>query len=606
MILVKPAKFTMTPANWIYLIISTISLFQNFSECNCLWSSLFLNADITFIFTPECSKLLDENRDFPYFQKLRAGNPYTPQRQIILCRTTSAFNSSNGINPLRRYAYLGTEKSPRPKAIFVPVDATTGYNQASTNLKCEYLIKDSSLVLRQEYIFGYTLLHRDGACFKYAAQIIGTAKLFLFQEGINSSLLIPCLTCDPKIFIQVERFLLSGVRRAWDLENTNMHKYFAFLSNFVRVKCSLHYREFLNVFNNYCLIQEIADKHNLTLLNYVDNDHVFFSSKSIGVLFIIELGMPNSDYLTYIIRYCAINFITVTDYPSPAGGVETFMSPLDLGSWICLLISAIAVAGFLASLVIADGSLWTAYIPLIADKLVTIICLLLGQVGDSSGKPYRTGKVAILLVVLWLFGNLILMGNFYQGSIYSCLTVQFPPEVPRSVGDLENWKIPMITMDSFIRANDLPPISLLLDDIIPSLLFKNSDKPEFTHFLKNVQGKILPAWEYPGTTLSYESEKVGYPKTVILIKQDARELVRTIGNLLTKRRYVMNRGDSPFQFSVAGFGSKHLYSSFFMNDCGRMAESGLDTSYAVKLRKTLFFSADNTVIIWNFLKILSA
>lgn len=259
-----------------------------------------------------------------------------------------------------------------------------------------------------------------------------------------------------------------------------MHRYLAFQPDSANVKCSLNHKVYFEVTRiSDCSAHESADKHNLTLLRNRGRNRLFLSSKSFGVLLPSHLHMSSLDDLIYEIIHPSFNFVTITDPASLAGGVETFVSPLDLDSWICVLISIITVSGFLTGLMVKFASPLAACGGIYVDKIITITCILLGQVGESSGKAYRVGKVAIVLMILWLFGNLIVMANFYQGSIYSCLTVLFPPETPRNAKDLVNWDIPMISMEGDGKRDDL------LDDLIPNLLSKTRENLGLDKFLKN-------------------------------------------------------------------------------------------------------------------------
>lgn len=127
------------------------------------------------------------------------------------------------------------------------------------------------------------------------------------------------------------------------------------------------------------------------------------------------------------------------------------------------MISVILDAGFLAYLAWDEGSRgdsvsmiikrqWHEMLlpaAMMADKVFTITCIFLGQVGDSSGGSYRKGKVAIIQFTLWFFVNLFLMVNFYQGFIYSCLTILYPPRTPRGVDELVDLDIQVVANDTY-------------------------------------------------------------------------------------------------------------------------------------------------------------
>lgn len=180
----------------------------------------------------------------------------------------------------------------------------------------------------------------------------------------------------------------------------------------------------------------------------------------------------------------------VTDPELPSNEVTTFISPLDVGTWSCLGFSITAIAGFLTVLAnTKDG--WTGFVATVTLKAFVVTSILLGQVGDSTRKVYRAKKVVIVLLIFWFCGNLLLMANLYQGSIYSCLAVPFPPKTPSGVMDLVHWDIPVVAMDVLYNGESKSVHSYLIDFSIPELLKDNGLSPQFRDFLEKLQPKLL-------------------------------------------------------------------------------------------------------------------
>lgn len=109
----------------IFVLLATLSIPQ--TECATNWHGIFPNADITFMFTPACSKLYDVDPDLLHFQDVRLANYYTPLILYIPCHAPETIHAPNGsINSLEKHR--DTDKSARPKAIFLSLDATMGYD----------------------------------------------------------------------------------------------------------------------------------------------------------------------------------------------------------------------------------------------------------------------------------------------------------------------------------------------------------------------------------------------------------------------------------------------------------------------------------------------
>lgn len=178
----------------LFLLLITANLI--FPGCSVIWNDLFLNADPTFVYTP----------NFYVHSNYRAVidvNPYTPLRHIVLSRTLSELQYRNGTNIWKPYKYSDKEKSAQRKVIFLPLHVTMGYSLASIRLNCEALIHVADRILRQEFIFAQISRPVDVACLVRHVQYLGKSKLVVFESTRTHTLLIPCLTCKPIIFSQL-------------------------------------------------------------------------------------------------------------------------------------------------------------------------------------------------------------------------------------------------------------------------------------------------------------------------------------------------------------------------------------------------------------------
>lgn len=262
---------------WIYTLFVTKSMLSSYCHST-VWSDLFLDADLSFVFTPNSDNVLDVDTNFPYFQAVRDGNLYTPLRNFVLQQFIfSAMDPFKYFPQLKVYGYRDTEKSARPKVIFIDVVASPRWK-----LKCVHLILPTDAVFRQEFVFGHFHSHKDLYCFERHVTFLGTVKLVLFQDCVNSPIFVPCLTCNEIVISKVKTLSLLGIRLAWDAQNTNLHKYVTLLNIPIQGKCALLQDELANFKKlDFCPVRTIAERHNLTVLQLKSgvlvNDNKSFS-----------------------------------------------------------------------------------------------------------------------------------------------------------------------------------------------------------------------------------------------------------------------------------------------------------------------------------------
>lgn len=544
----------------------------------------FLDADITFIFVSECSKLLDIDSNFPYFHSVRILNSYTPLRQITLCESPIDFHLPTEIESLHDFSHRETGKSARHHTLFIPLNQprllVSGY------LTCEILLHLVTKEFRPDHVFGKVDLSRDIDCIKRAAVLIGTAKLAIFDDNLTSPLLIPCLTCEPLSFLQLLTFSPTEIYKRWNLLNKNMHKYSVSYStlaeSLVNSACSIPYVNSTNSLDpDFCLVLAIVQKYNLTLIRKYGTDSIadFHPHRNFGGVLSYRINYIETFYHIYKVSLSYVNFLTITNPPSPASGVATFVTPFDRETWICLLLTIIGLAGFLTYLEFIKVSR-NYWLVTALEKLITVTSILLGQVGDTAGKAYRRGKVTLVILTLWLFGYLVLMANIYQGSIYSCLTVLIPPPTPHGVHDLIDWDILIVARDPFYNFVSGSTKSSLLDYIIPNLLSSGAQTPKFTKFLTGFQQKVVDINDNSaGTMLNKiitENTTKKYPSIAIFLYEMDFDFVLKVYKFVGNRRVVLNRGESPFRNLELRIGDTNLLTPYFSRDYVRMREAGLD------------------------------
>lgn len=555
------------------------------SESATLWEGLFLDADLIFVFTPECWKSINVDSDYAYFNFVMAGNPYTPLQNFVFCHFPShfmmleIFYSQDGYKPV--------EKVARPTATFIPLHRSMGYATIG-RLKSELLIHIVDKVLRPSYIFGHTQLYRDGAPSNHIAQFLYKSKLIIFEDSITSPLFIPCLTCHPVVSSRLATMLsLANIRIAWNAQNMNMHKYYLFVNDKVSVKCGLLHIGVANQsYHDVCQVVEIAKKYNLTLLEYKRDFEIFITNPSFGIAIFVKYNEIHFDQHVYQVDFVYTNFITVTNPPSPASGIATFVYPFDWETWTSLLVTIISAAACLTLLVppgLGNGS-WIDCAAIMMDKMITVANIFLGNIGETSGKAYRTAKAAFILLALWFFGYMFLIVNFYQGSIYSYLTVPVLPKTPGDIQELANSDISMVAMDTYINELNFLEEPTLLDNIIPQLISSPGNSPEFIQFIKQIQQKTLSINDQ---TVAYLVDKImsenstrTHPMIALLIAESKIQYLTKVIKIFGNRHIVTNIGKSPIRTIKMTIGNTNLLSAYFSNDWERMKESGLSKMWA--------------------------
>lgn len=573
--------------SWINIRAAVIAICLTY--CNgTAWSDLFLDADLTFLFTHNGDMLIDVDTDFPYFQVVRDENSYTPLRHLVLFQSIFATTGTNLLHsPLRKHGYRYLEKSARPKIVFINLAQS-----ATWKWTCADLILHSGASFRQEFVFGHIHYRKDLFCLHRHVRFLGKVKLVLLEGNLTPLLFVPCLTCDLTTLSEVKTLSLLGIRQAWDDQHSDFHKYFIFLPIRISGKSTMRQDGMANMRDfNFCPVATIAERYNLTLLDHRKSD-AMSGLNSFGYAYIVVNNY--SVYPTrmlYDVGLKVVNFITITNPPAPESGLTTFISPFDIEVWGLLFVSVFSVAGFLTFIrcqgeyhgthiaAITQGETREKYISfaiLMIDEVIAVIVIFLGQAGQSSQRSCHKGKVALMLLTLWLFGNLVLMVNYYQGSIYSCLAVLFPPQTPRGIDELIDLDIPIVSMDMSLSKTN---VTYLKDVIIPELIYNDAVNPKFKKFLIKFQAKLLSIIDSSVDRMFHqiirENSKRTYPPMVISNLEETFKILLTYAGYLGNRHLVQNIGESPFQVAFFKIGHENLFTPYLAKGLRHMQESGL-------------------------------
>lgn len=104
-----------------------------------------------------------------------------------------------------------------------------------------------------------------------------------------------------------------------------------------------------------------------------------------------------------------------------------------------------------------------------------------------------------------------------------------------------------------------------LDDLIPDLVSNTRENLELTKYLEKLQLKVLPIHNKFAESMVDKVEVIGSPMIVLLMKEAVLDYFVNVGKSGFNRRYVRNKGDTPFQSLDWITGDKHLFSSYFIN-----------------------------------------
>lgn len=152
-------------------------------------------------------------------------------------------------------------------------------------------------------------------------------------------------------------------------------------SNSINAECGLLHFGFANLRNTeFCAVATIAEKYNLTLVQYKNQFEAWFGDTSLRVFIYSNVINPESDFYILQVDFLSINFIAATLPPSLANGIETFVSPLDAESWTSLLLIVALVAGFLTCLGWrgAPRTSWIVAPAILLSNIIAVACILLG------------------------------------------------------------------------------------------------------------------------------------------------------------------------------------------------------------------------------------
>ncbi|OXA55023.1 hypothetical protein Fcan01_10470 [Folsomia candida] len=274
-----------------------------------------------------------------------------------------------------------------------------------------------------------------------------TSSVIMFRDGFP--LQIICIPCTKKAVAMPKFRTLRKISSAWAKYNGNLQNsvvtFSIIIQNepFVPNDCVSY--SFRNIIPwEICANQVIAAKHNFS--KYVDRKDVFPNFTMIRAVNRVLVSTPtfknladknfNKNYVmrrspnrkvwyTHAVDYLPYIFLVIV--PKIEMSFETLIMPFDSAMWLLTLLSVFGVTltavHFSRMKTTLRGNLW--------DKTFWTISTILGQTDGhwTAAEFLNCGGKALIFIGVW-YAVIFLLGIFYQGELFSCMTAKLGPYVP--------------------------------------------------------------------------------------------------------------------------------------------------------------------------------
>jgi hypothetical protein len=213
------------------------------------------------------------------------------------------------------------------------------------------------------------------------------------------------------------------------------------------------------------------------------------------------------------------------------------------------------------------------------------------------------------------------MGNLYSGSIFSSLTADISPIVPKTLVELLHSELSIVTT-RIATSNYTHFLSLLKESVIPSTIFGLSQNSSFSKLLLKLEEKSVFIRSYyvmdsvkiikninASEPLSYLNNSVSTQNTFALIDLETnlnRILVPV--KILAQRHIVENRDDLAITSITCGFSGKNFLSRKIFRGILELTEAGISTKWrSLTTTETILrymFKIDNITYPSSFAKLM--
>ncbi|OXA53984.1 hypothetical protein Fcan01_11351 [Folsomia candida] len=302
---------------------------------------------------------------------------------------------------------------------------------------------------------------------------------------------------------------------------------------------------------------------------------------------IIQRSLTKMVWYNYAINY--IPFIFVVLVPKREVSFETLVMPFDTWTW---RLNAAMIIGVVAALTGFNSGRGDGYFKILFtlwNQLFRTISTILGQSDMSLGKFSKNGRV-LIFAGFW-YSTIFLLGNFYQGALYSCLTSIGVPNVPKELPDVLNQtNFDVVTMSqvttNFESFNNISTLqSTLSAAIIPDLL-RATNSPSTTNFLETLDQRTKFLTGNIFEIGSNISRNVGvnsgngtsvFPKLPLIILDRAYQLNTLTESLSISADPIVlrNHAMTPFVSLVPWHGRRNFLYPMFSEELGRLVQSGI-------------------------------
>ncbi|OXA48972.1 hypothetical protein Fcan01_16337 [Folsomia candida] len=411
--------------------------------------------------------------------------------EIVRCNNPTSRSTYNSTPSKLFMAYVSTTWPMSPINISERVGTPPHYQVLITT---EHIIPDYVFVcvkfpVRSEYYYLYAASSSPGI-------------LVFFDLSNPKEIVMPCIVCTSTTLIPIGHISSqSDLANLWDTSNTqNLHGGTMLTSVWNKkpgAVCGISLGRFKETDSSVvCMLNLLSGRYNFTYVStvgyYIDFNRLIGNMDIRRILnekFVEHLTSTKS--IIYEMKLAEIDFVIVTQFPRAENSIWGVFTPFESSIWWSILVSCVGISIVLQ---FQGKGLPNNFSGLrsVHDFLL-VQSLLFGQaIADEVIKKVKNRKIGLPVLAIWFFVCYILMENLYQGSIYSDLTVIYPPNVPKTFQGLVASNMTIFTTSVAFRSyrdSNRKATSFLKMFIIPEVLMKNFSQ-RYNKFVNKMNSKM--------------------------------------------------------------------------------------------------------------------
>ncbi|OXA49811.1 hypothetical protein Fcan01_16000 [Folsomia candida] len=448
-------------------------------------------------------------------------------------------------------------------------------------------------VVQPSYVFVHVNSFEDWKYYyAYYNTVPGISKLFLFSlTNHQPQIFVGSITSSEFILTQ-SMDTIDHVDSMWDaLNKENLHGSIACGPDLQRFQ-EIQLRPIAEWF---CVSQVLGDKHNFTYAEARNLKRTWDKVLIIGDmrfdLFLTEgavHSLRQESYPILELDFEELQFTVVTKFPSKINSIFGVFTPFDGATWALILFSCLTMTLILQF----DGNGVAprfAFLHTMGDFCL-LNSILFGQsIADEILRAISNKKVAVPILTVWFFGCYLLMDNLYQGTIYSDLTVMYPPKVPKSLEALAMSNMSVFTTTWL----GFPPLDIncfITSGLIPML----RQHSNISGWLDDLQKRII--FIHPNIVDASLAEKMSNSKPVvthfnesfsttdtfaILDRPSELGLLTASLQMLGKRLVVENKLGNILNFNTFVEGRRNFFIPIFHQGLYKLRQSGIFSRWEI-------------------------